>query len=387
MRIFWVIGFIFVSYSFAQPNKNQFEIGGYVKYLISRSDIPASGVFNDHLLHNRLNGKWYATDALTMACEIRTRIYYGGLVEHTPQFAELIGGNYNLADLDILLWNSQSSVGYTEIDRLWADCNLGQWQITLGRQRLALGTNLVWNPTDIFNPYSVLDFDYEERPGFDGVHVQYYLGPLSKIEFAVKPGRTSETSAAVAAITTNIFEYDFHILVANRSELWLLGGSWAGDIAGAGFRGEATFSQKPLQIFQGLYDHTKTDGIMSTAAVSVDYTFPSSFYIHVESLYNSAGVTQDAGLFALQSQKLGLLSPARWSLFTEAAYDITPLLRGSFITILNPTDRSYVLVPSLTWSALTNLDLMFLSLIFQGDTFTEFAGYGNSIYARFQFSF
>jgi hypothetical protein len=259
--------------------------------------------------------------------------------------------------------------------------------MTLGRQRLALGTNLVWNPTDVLNPYSVLDFDYEERPGFDGMHVQYYIGPLSKVEFAVKPGKTSALTDALAAYSTNVWEYDFHILVAQRNKLLLIGGSWAGDIAGAGFRGEATLSQKPRQTLPGLYDFAATDGTMSSVAISVDYTFQSSLYLHVESLYNSAGVTQDAGWFALQSQKLGLLSPARWSLFTEVAYNISPLLRGSFFTIHNPSDRSYVLVPSLTWSALSNLDLMLLALVFRGNALTEFAGYGESIYVRLQWSF
>jgi len=388
MKIFWSIGvLLLVSSSFAQLSKNPFDAGGYVKYLFSHSDVPTFGVLNDHLLHSRLNTKWYATDALTMACEIRARVYNGGTVKHTPQFADLIRGKYNIADLDVLLWNSKSSVGYAEIDRLWADWNQGQWQMTLGRQRLAMGTNLVWNPTDVFNPYSILDFDYEERPGFDGVRVQYYLGPISKLEIAAKPGKTSVATAAVASYTTNVCKYDFHILAANRSKLWVIGGSWAGDIAGAGFRGEATLSQKPIQIFPGIYDFTETDGTMSSMAISVDYTFPNSLYLHVESLYNSAGASENAGLFALQSQKLGLLSPARWSLFTEVAYNISPLVRGAFFTLHNPTDRSYVVVPSLTWSALTNLDLMFLALVFQGDALTEFAGYGKSGYVRLQWLF
>ncbi len=387
MKYFWFLSVILVAVSCAQPSKNPFEAGGYVKYLYSHSDIPVFGILNDHVLHSRLNTKWYTTDAWTFACDIRARACTGGTVEHTPQFVDHIRGNYNGADVDAILWNSPSSVGYAEIDRLWADWNRGQWQMTAGRQRLVLGTNLVWNPTDIFNPYSILDFDYEERPGFDGAHVQYYLGPLSKVEIAVKPGKTSSSSAAVAVYTTNVREYDVHLLAAQRSGLWLLGGSWAGDIAGGGFRGEATVSQKPVQTLPGVYDVTATDGTMSSAALSVDYTFSSSLYLHIESLFNSAGTTSDAGLFAIQSHTLGLLSPARWSLFSEIAYNLTPLLRGSFFSILNPTDHSYVLVPSLTWSALTNLDLMILVLAFRGDALTEFAGYGESGYLRVQWSF
>ena len=270
---------------------------------------------------------------------------------------------------------------------MWTDWNQGHWEITAGRQRFALGTNMVWNPTDLFNPYSILDFDYEERPGFDGVHAQYYLAPLSKIEIASKPGRTSEEAVTAAAYTANVSGYDFHVIIANRSDLWVCGGSWAGNIAGAGFCGEATLSQKPVQTADGIYDFASCEGTMSSMAISADYTFSSSLFFHLETLYNSAGAVQNAGLFTLQSQELGLLSPARWSLFAEATYNITPLFRGTVFTIFNPIDRSDVLVPSVTWSAATNFDVTLIVLIFHGDTSEEFAGYGTSGYVRFQWSY
>jgi hypothetical protein len=387
MKIILFLALFLTTESFAQGKDASYNAGGYLNYLLSRSNIPALGNLTDQLLQGRLNTKWYASDAFTFDCEIRARVYDGGTVEETPQFIDLIRNTNEYAHLDAILWNSKSSEGLAEIDRLWADWNCEHWDITVGRQRFALGTNLVWNPTDLFNPYSILDFNYEERPGFDGVRAQYYLGPLSKIEIAAKPGRTSSTAVTALVYTTNIYKYDFHILIANRSELWLFGGSWAGDICGAGFRGEATVSQKPIQAVPGVYDFSKKDGTMSSAAISADYTFASSLYIHVESLYNSAGVSQDAGSFTQQSQQLELLSPAHWSLFGEISYNITPLVRGSIFSILNPTDRSYVLVPSVTWSVLTNLDLMLLAIISQGDAKTEYAGYGKSGYVRVQWSF
>jgi hypothetical protein len=385
-----IICFFFVMLtveSQAQEEGPSFDIGGYLKYLFSYSDNRTTGQTADHLLHGRLNTKWYASDAWTLACEIRARAYAGGSVEKTPQFIDLIRNNHEFAHLDAILWDRRSTVGYTEIDRLWADWNNGRWEATLGRQRFALGTNLVWNPTDLFNPYSILDFDYEERPGFDGVHVQYYLGPVSKIEIASKPGKTSWRSTSAAVLTLNAWQYDFHILAARRSGLWLAGGSWAGDIAGAGFRGEATLSQRPAEILPGMYDASKTTGTMSSIAISLDYTFPNTLYFHFESLYNSAGATRDAGLFAIQSQTLGLLLPSRWSLYEEVSYDITPLIRGSVFLINNPTDGSLVALPSVTWSVVTNLDFTALAIVSNGNPLTEFGGYGRSGYLRFKWAF
>jgi hypothetical protein len=379
--------FVVVSQCFAQTGIQSLDVGGYVKYLFSRSNVPLYGSLTDHLLHSRLNLKWYATDALTTALEIRARGYAGGTVENTHDFLALIRNDHEFAHLDATLWNSRSSVGYAEVDRLWADWNQGQWEVTLGRQRVAMGTCLVWNPTDLFNPLSILDFDYEEKPAFDGGRVQYYLGPLSKVEIDVKPGRTSSTATTAIAFTTNAWEYDFHVLAGRRSGLEVLGGSWAGDIVGGGFRGEVLVSQKPKEIFPGFYDLSQTDGTMVASAFSVDYTLPSSLYFHLESLYSSIGVTKNAALFAQQAQALGLLSPSRWSLFGEISYDITPLVRGSVFALQNPIDGSRVFVPSVTWSVVTNLDLTAIALLFHGDPLTEFGGYGESGYLRLKFSF
>jgi len=387
MKYRLVLLFFAVTRAFAQTGDQSFEAGGYLKYLISRSDIPAYGDLTDHLLHGRLNLKWYATSTLTTALEIRARAYAGGTVERTPDFLSVIRNDHEFAHLDATLWNSHSSVGYAEVDRLWGDWTNGPLEVTLGRQRVAMGTCLVWNPTDLFNPLSILDFDYEERPAFDGGRVQYYLGPLSKVEVDVKPGKTSATATTAVAFTTNAWQYDFHFLTGKRSGLGVVGGSWAGDIAGGGFRGEVLVSQKPGETYPGVYDVSQRDGAMVSSALSLDYTLPSSLYFHVESLFNSIGVTKDAALFEQESLSLGLLSPARWSLFGEVSYDITPLIRGSIFGLQNPIDASRVLVPSVTWSVVTNLDLTAIGLLFHGNQLTEFGGYGQSGYLRLKFSF
>ena len=95
----------------------------------------------------------------------------------------------DFVDLDWLMWNSKSTLGYLEVDRLYFDWNLNKLQLTLGRQRVAWGTCWVWNPTDIFNPLNVLDFDYEELPSTDAIRLQYYTGAVSKFEIAYKPAK------------------------------------------------------------------------------------------------------------------------------------------------------------------------------------------------------
>jgi hypothetical protein len=134
--------------SFSQLSK--FDFGGYQKYLFGSSKYPGiDSRLNDHLLHTRLNFRYYPSQNINTALELRLRAYYGGSVEKILNYSDLIQTKRDFVDLDWLMWNSKSSLGYLEVDRLYFDWNLNKLQFTLGRQRVAWGTCWVWNPTDI----------------------------------------------------------------------------------------------------------------------------------------------------------------------------------------------------------------------------------------------
>ena len=79
-------------------------------------------------------------------------------------------------------------------------------------------------------------------------------------------------------------------------------------------------------------------------------------------------------LFLNEAYSLGMLTAARWSIYQEFAYDITPLIKGCLFGIFNPDDGSYAVVPSVTYSVITNLDLLLIAQVFEGDPLTEFGG-------------
>jgi hypothetical protein len=358
------------------------ELGGYLKYLGSVSGTDTGSTRVDHLLHGRLNGKWYPATSLTAALELRLRVFTGSTVAAIPSFADQIKNRSGVEHADVTLWHTSHSLAYGEVDRLYVNWTSGLTQLTAGRQRIAWGTNLVWNVVDVFNPLSVLDFDYEERPAVDAVQVQYYTGEVTKVAAVYRPHTPSSSSMSGLLLTLNKWEYDFHLLGGTRGDNWYAGLAWAGDILGGGFRGETMVSK--------VSEESRSVGGASrslSCALSGDYTFPNSLYLHAEALYNSIGKTSAAGVFAAEANSLGLLSPARWSLYQEVSGDLTPLLRGSVFHILNPSDGSSVTVASLTWSAATNLDLSLFGLTFQGSPLSEFGGEGNVLYGRVKWSF
>jgi len=381
--------------SFSQVSR--LTADGYVKYLASTTKFPllTTKRLNDQLIHMRLNTHWYPVDALRGELDFRFRAYYGGSVEKIPNFINQIKSHHEFKQLDHVFWHGGKSIGYGQIDRLWLDYSRGNLEVTLGRQRIAWGTALVWNVIDLFNPQSILDFDYEEKPGADALRVQYYTGPVSKIEISLKPGRDKKRSVAAGMIWVNAFSYDFFALSGVRNNRWVLGGAWAGSILKAGFRGELLLSAPPnkstplpglnLSYFgTSIFEYNKP---VFSSVLSGDYTFSNSLYLHTEILYNSNGKLKNAGVFYWQAMQAGMLSPSRWSVFQEFSYDITPLLRGSIFWILNPNDHSSVAVPQLNWSVISNLDATVIAFSARGKHFTEWGDYGTSAFFRLKYSF
>lgn len=379
--------------SFAQ---NNFEFGGYAKYLFSTSKYPQIDErLYDHIFHTRLNTKFFFDDSFSLTGEFRFRTFFGESIHRIPNYSEFIKTNQPMLNMDWMIWKNQNSIVYAETDRLYFDYNNNNFQLTLGRQRIAWGTSWVWNPTDLFNPLSVLDFDYEELPGNDAFRIQYYTGAVSKIEFAIAPNRNKDKLTAAGLISFNEFKYDFNFLAGIKNKKWITGLSWVGDIADAGFRGEMLLMQKPDKAnkYDFIYSAfnqlsiSSADKLIFSFVLSGDYTFPNSFYIHTEILYNNIGKQDKTALFAQEANDIGLLSASRWSLFQEFSYNISPLLRASVFGIINPDDKSNVLVPSISYSIITNLDLYLIALIFNGDVLTQYSDNGTSVFARIKYSF
>ncbi|NOZ03293.1 MAG: hypothetical protein GXO92_01600 [FCB group bacterium] len=399
MKILRSIGYsillLFIPFRPVAAQLSSFDINGYAKYLYSTAKYPfADEQLNDQLLHTRINTRWYPSQTLMAALEIRFRGFYGESVEKMPNFKKQIKSRHEYAQLDNFLWDTKKSVGYAQVDRLWLDYSRGNLETTIGRQRIAWGTAFVWNVIDLFNPQSILDFDYEEKPGADAVRIQYYTGAVSKAELSVRPGKNKNTITA-GLLSVNAWGYDFYGIAGVRKQRWVVGGAWAGDVHKAGFRGEFLISAAPdknaPEIIPDLSWYGTSffeyDKPTISAVISADYTFPNSVYIHTEVLYNSIGKTKNAGAFYMEALQADLLSPARWSLFQELAYDLTPLIRIDLFGIFNPDDKSSIIAPYLTWSIKTDLDLALIGFLSSGKQYTEYGDYGNSAFIRVTYSF
>jgi hypothetical protein len=189
-----VLSFVLL-YSSAHGQLSEWDFAGYAKNLFSYADgtieeLPFEIGQFQNTTQVRLNLFWYPTDNLNATAQARNLFIYQENIRISQSFLENFSTESYYFDLK-LEWKDKDDIyASTEIDRLYLNWTYDNLEAILGRQRIAWGTCLVWNPTDLFNPFDILDFDYEERPGTDALHLQYYTGSLSQFNLAITPGRT-----------------------------------------------------------------------------------------------------------------------------------------------------------------------------------------------------
>lgn len=361
------------------------SLTGYLKFLqtvqFEKVDEDWS---TDNIFHNRLNFKWYPSSNFTFTAELRTRLFYGETVKQFPQYPDIIDSDAGyIADLSAVVAQGNSYFVHSVLDRVNLDWTKDKWQVRVGRQRINWGQSLVWNPNDVFNAYSFFDFDYEERPGSDAVLVRYYSGATSSLSFATAFGGEWDEYKIAAMYRWNKNNYDYQVLAGKVGVDYALGVGWSGQIKTAGFKGEITW----LEPTNGMFSGEST----LVAALSADYTFPSTLFVHSEVIYNSyAKDLNISGLglnFLTESRSPKTLTFTEWSWFNEGAYQITPLLRAGLYSIYNPTESSFFLGPNAELSISDNVYLLFMGQFFLGSSDSVYGSLGYFNYLRLKWSF
>ncbi len=366
--------------SFAQEKKEKkWLLSGYVKDLVTFNFADDSTLI-DNLIHNRLNFEWFPNNNFTFHLQVRNRLFHGDLVKLLPNYAQFVDVNNDYVDLSANVVDRNTVVFQTMIDRLYIELVKEQWEIRLGRQRINWGTNLVWNPNDLFNTYSFFDFDYEERPGTDGLRVKRYLGSTSSVEFASSFNDDFDEIVMAGNWTINKGGYDISLIAGKARRDISLGVGWAGNIGLAGFRGELGYFVP--------YKGQAPNAFL--ASISADYSFESSLYLHGSVLFNSEGDENSNGAVQFLPDRLTArdLSPFKFSTLVQTSYSFHPLIGGAFAVIYYPGADGLFLNPGLTISVITNLDLDLLGQIyFDQDALGDHKAIAKLAFARVKWSF
>lgn len=365
------------------PEKEPFiSLRGYIKNMqIASFGDNLNNINSDNLLHNRLNFSFNATKPFSVGLELRNRLFWGESVDASPDYGKLVDVDNGLVDMSWAIVNEPSLTFLTQVDRAWLSWVNDKWDVRLGRQRINWGVNLFWNSNDLFNVYSLVDFDYEERPGSDALRIQRFFKNSRSIEVAVSPGKYSDDWVAATMYKFNRKGYDVQLLAGWWNTDIAIGGGWAGNLKNAGFKGELTYFHPKDNIADTL-------GTLS-ASLSYENILPGELFLTTGLLFNSKGIdssfTLPQNLFALPISAKQLM-PAKYSLLLSLNKSFSPVFGASLVAIYSPVIDATFLMPSITYSLANNWDLSMFGQSFFLDI-GKYKNLGNGVFIRVKGSF
>lgn len=356
---------------------------GYIKNLQTAAFLNQDSMLTQNFLHNRLNTRIYISNSLTVGAELRNRLFYGEYVMLAQTLGDALEIDEGYWDLSRSFINGNALVLHSTLDRLWINWASEKWDIRLGRQRINWGVNLAWNPNDLFNTYSFIDFDYEERPGADGFRVTRYLKGMSSMEVAGKFSKNPDSTVVAGLYKFNKWGYDWQILSGVYYDDWAMGLGWAGNLKDAGLKGEATY-------FHPRSNAEDTTGVLSSS-ITVDYSFKKPIYVTGAMLYNSGGTSEPLNLFQALSLGGNLngknLMPTKFSYLLQVNGTIKSLTSVSLAGIYGAGMNLIFLMPSVSYAINDTWDIMLLGQLAYVDFQGNITNAANMMFLRTKWSF
>lgn len=350
------------------------EVHGYLKYLQTLTfNRDFSQLVTGNFIHNRLNIKWQPRSSWSAGVEVRTRIFLGEEVKANPAFEKQIRNPNEAVNMTLAWQPNQSMLLQSYLDRAWVEYQKKNWSVRAGRQRINWGLTTLWNANDIFNTYNFLDFDYEERPGRDGLKISYDIDGMSNVQVAAVAGDRPDRWVGAAKYFTNYRNYDLQFLAGVFEQTGTVGMGWSGSVGKAGLKGELQyFFSDQLNI-----------------SLETDYVFQKGWYLNGALMYNSLGINKPVENWALSSFQLSPrnLMPTQWNIATTVSKEFNPILSATVSCLYAPATNLVIILPGLRYNMATNIDVDLVWQSFLAEEFGAFQSIVHRAFIRAKWSF
>ncbi len=270
---------------------------------------------------------------------------------------------------------------YHRLDRLSLTL-LPEWGVVrVGRQAVTWGNGLLFNPMDLFNPFSPTDIERDYKTGDDMVTTQISVGGMGDFQFLYVPRRdlvTNEVQWSQSSLAAKLHlgsgTTEFDIMAAKHYEDRVVG------IGSTGYVGEAAWRLDGTYTF--LDEQSSADDYLSLVA-NMDYSWvwwEKNFYGFLEFFYNGLGDDQYSDAYADPdiSKRFGrgeLFTLGRFYMAAHLNVELHPLFNAYLTVINNINDPSRMLQPRAVWDIAQDVQIVFGGNVGYGGRGTEYGGY------------
>jgi len=360
------------------------QFSGYFKDLASGSrSYFMQEAYGDNLDRLRLSYDGKYSDWFAVHVDYDNEFHAGNLTG-LPDF-ELVRDRQSGEWLDAqhVFVNEANAYWDTSLYRGYVSLRRGSATLTAGRQRIGWGTAHFFSPMDMFNPISPLQVEPEERQGVDAALVAFSSPGALRWNVVYAPQDGFRRSTSAVRLSRTIHNYDFDAAAARFGEDWTTGLDFAGQLGGAGLRGETTYRWRhPIP---GITPVSTHDALRVVAGS--DYAFANGLYLVGEYFYNQGqpdlqkNGTPDLTVLLQYSNEIFTLH--RHFVSAGASYPLTPLWKLEAYVVTDVAGPSTVVLPRLSHNLTANTDLNFGAQVFASSHSGEFHGLSDLAYIEF----
>lgn len=313
------------------------------------------------------------------------------------------------------------------LDNAYLKLSFKYADVTVGKQQLSMGTGYAWNPTDVFNKKDIIDPTYEQ-PGHNAFRLDLPIKGGFGLTAIYAPTDDWKYSDVLVKFKGRLSHFDFSLLGIQKqwkytdarlfdplllnfyqmnTKRHILGSDFVGELFGLGIWGEYAYNKvkindeekeaysqafapllafssypyKPMEIKQDYYE----------LVLGLDYTFDFQTYIMCE-YYRNTAAKSDYKEYNLNDWMHLLFaetkSIAQNQVYFFIQHPLTDLINIGGSSIVSLSDKSYGIIPMMTYNIFENVDLsLFCNYYFgkEGTAYAKNLGNGGMFRARVYF--
>lgn len=292
-----------------------------------------------------------------------------------------ISDKRRLMDLTKSIDEDDNYIIYHRLDRLCLTL-LPKWGVVrIGRQAVTWGNGLLFNPMDIFNPFSPSDIEREYKTGDDMVSTQFPIKKTGDFQLLYVPRReqvsgdvewNQSSLAGKLHFAQGVTEFD--IMAAKHYKDTIVGFGSAGYLGNTAWRLDSTWTF--------LDENRENDNYLSFVA-NMDYSWvwwKKNLYGYLEYYFNGLCHDQYTEEYSDPdvSERINrgeLFTLGRNYLSGHIRVELHPLFNVYLTMINNLADPSGSLQPRAAWDITQNMQITVGSALYFGGKGTEYGGY------------
>jgi len=305
---------------------------------------------------------------------------YPDLFKATSTVTQPLEDERRFMDLTKTIDEDDNHILYHRLDRFSLTL-LPKWgAVHIGRQAVTWGNGLLFNPMDLFNPFSPADIERDYKIGDDMVSTQFSMSKIGDFQALYVPRRDPtngdvkwDQSSLAGKLHLARGTTEFDIMAAEHYNDTVVG------LGSTGYWGDAAWR---LDVTWTFLEDEGMDGYLSLVA-NMDYSWAwwkKNFYGFLEFYFNGLcddhyGDTFTDKEISERLERGELYTLGRTYLGGHIRVELHPLFNVYLTMINNLADPSGMLLPRAVWDVAKDVQITLGGNICYGRRSTEYGGF------------